>query len=327
MKKIICLIILNYLISSLLAQQDDCIDVLSIASKDIKTSYTKASVARYINEKYCEGKSMKSGISISANDEDLLSKVGFGFGSSKEKVSNICKDYTNTYNSLVEEDIRSSTVVREAIDAWIKCKKLANEGIKVVPSIQNTQFTIDVARGRSAISINGIKYDTQKCTCKALFTEGDQTVLKVVDESTFHKINDENYWNISCTRIPKNVAGVEQFDELDFSLSTSSGTYILTLPREMKPSYVWIDDVVKEIENLKTKNNNITNKLEIINNRFNNIKFERVCVKVEENCDGKKFAAIQAPSGYVFAFAETDHWPGGPCGQGKVCKVFIKVSN
>lgn len=313
------------------AQFDDgCDEVLRLASRDVTIQSNRANTAKYIYDSYCKGSQVDNSINIDLVDEDLFENFSFGFGSKKEKLEQICKTYESNYKQIVENDIESRIVVREAISSWEKCKALSNSGIKIRPQILSTQFTVDLARQGDDIVVNGVDYDTDKCECVAVLKdqEGNETT-QTVDSGTKHIINNGKTWNIRCTRKYTEIDDVKYFPETDFVLPTSKGTFAMTLPKNINPKHNWIKSVINEIESLKqnlnTNTENLDGKIQKIDSRISNVEFKKICVSVQGDCGGSKFANIKAPEGFVYAFDEFNSWKGGPCGQGSKCKIFIKI--
>ena len=239
--------------------QDGCFEVLRYASRDIRIEQRRAQTARYIYDKYCQGTNMKSGINIGVEVDDLLESAGFSLGSSRESVRNVCQTYEERYGNSINQDTRSSIVVREAIDAWMKCKQLAVEGVRIKPNIQETQFTINIQRIIDDITIDGVAYDSKHCKCTARVGESPKKV--VVDNNTFHTIRDGNHWNIVCTRIPNEISGAKIYEGFDFAITTSKGSFTLDIERSIMPSLTWAEDIQNEISTLENKVTSLSSRL------------------------------------------------------------------
>lgn len=324
--KTIFMIILCFSTFFCYAQFDDgCDEVLRLASRDVTIKSNRANTAKYIYDNYCEGSKINKSINIELIDEDLFETFSFGFGSKKKKLQQICKTYESNYKQIVESDIESRIVVREAISSWEKCKTLSNSGIKIKPHILPTQFTVDIARQGDDIDVNGVDYDTEKCDCIAVLKDkkGNETTQKV-DAKTMHVINNGKTWNIRCTRKYTEIDGVKYFPETDFVLPTSKGTFTMTLPKNINPKHNWINSVINELKTLETKLDLTNNRIETVNTKFGKIKFKQECVS--RKCGVDNLARIKTPDGYAFTgITETNTYSGGKCGKGSHCKIFIKI--
>lgn len=331
MKNFIILFVWLTSLNSYCQITDGCDEVLRLASRDITIESTRANTAKYIYENYCEGKEIRSDISIELVDSDLFESFNFGFGDKKESLKQICKTYESNYKEIVERDYSSSIVVREAISAWEKCKLLSNGGIKINPQILPSSFTIDLARVGDDISVNGVDYDEEKCECVAIIKDetGKEKTSKV-NSSTHYIISNGNSWNIRCRRKPKKIDGIEYYPETDFLVPTSKGTFTMTLPKNINPPHNWITEVVNDINTLKKNlifyNDMINKKIDSVNNRFSKIEFREVCIPVESDCDGYQFSNLKGPEGFVYAgFNNINSLPGGRCGYGNKCKIFMRI--
>ena len=237
---------------------DSCSEVLRISSRDVEARYKKANIAKYVYENYCEGSNVKSGLNLNIGVEDLLESFDLGFGSTKEKVKNICQTYENKYKESVVETSYSSRTVREAISAWLECKKLSNNGVLVRPIVQKTRATIDFLKtGPDDVVINGVKYDTKLLKCEASIGGGLLTdpSVKEVNSRTIHTISDTDVWSISCERIPESQDGVKFYHETDLTVLSSKGSIKLTLPADEKIPFNWSSEMNEKLAELTSNFN------------------------------------------------------------------------
>lgn len=267
MKSIYHSTVLTFLIAltslNVLAQpegfSDSCSEVLRISSRDVETHYKKANLAKYVHENYCEGTNVKSGVNLNIGVEDLLESFDLGFGSTKEKVKNICQTYENQYKEDVVERSYSSKTVREAISAWLECKKLSNNGVLVRPIVQKTRATVDFLKtGPDDVKINGVKYDTNLLTCEASIGGNVLTgpSVQTVNSKTIHTISNTDVWSISCERIPEIQNGVKLYHETDLTVLSSKGSIKLTLPADEKIPFNWSSEMNERMIEISSNFNN-----------------------------------------------------------------------
>ena len=228
--------------------------------------FKKANIAKYVYENYCEGKNVKSGVNLNVGVEDLIESFDLGFGSTNEKVRNICKTYENQYKKDVDERSYSSKTVREAISAWLECKKLSNNGVLVRPIVQKTRVTIDFLKtGPNDVKINGVKYDPSLLTCEASVGGGMlvNPTIQTVDSETIHTISDTDVWTISCERLPQVQNDTKLYQETDLTVVSSKGSIKLTLPADEKISFNWSSEMNQQMIELTSNFNSQIEALKI----------------------------------------------------------------
>ncbi len=250
--------------------QDNCVQVLLLASRDVESSKQKAAVAQMIYE-------MKSSqYSSSAEASAGIDKIGFSGSFSKNDIENISSTNINDLTKDIINDQKSSIIVREAIDAWLECKRLSNNGVIIRPQVLDESFTIDFIRESRDVIIEGVNYNPKNCECSARV---NGTTPEVVDENTTYTIDDPTAFNITCKRIGVQKESGIEYSSIEFIVPTSEGVFTMRIPSRIKPNHEWLHQVdsslsqlSNKIESLSSSTNAGFDELEKFKNRIDDIK-------------------------------------------------------
>jgi hypothetical protein len=220
-------------------EEDGCSAVLRLTGHDETLEHSSSVARKYIYDHYCEGSSLKQGVSLDVGATDLLDSFDIGFGSTEERVRQVCKTFTESDFMSSQSYFHSSVVVRDAIQAWIDCKQLSDRRIKVRPRLGQESFNIDFEQSTgSPVTVNGINYLPEVAECTGLI--GNDAAAHL-DKSTQLTIKDGIPWTITCHRkavTGQNVAAY--YPEMEISVPTSGLTFRMTVPRSVLPTMTWL---------------------------------------------------------------------------------------
>ncbi|KXX67406.1 hypothetical protein [Flammeovirga sp. SJP92] len=247
----ICIFIVLPILS--LNAQDNCNEVLRLASRNIEIRYSKASVAKYIYENHCSGNSRKQGFDLGVDVTDMLESVGFSFGSKEENISHICENYESLYKNDAENFTYKNSVVRDAISQWYQCQELNSRKLVFKPTLLKTMVNIDIEKKDDTETyLRNVSYDTTIMTCKCI-VDGE---VVIVDDSITPFLLDRGLNSITCTRKEiKTQDNITIYPEAELIINTNKGTFSLKIPKEGKPDYVWLSEYENKLEEI---NNSIT---------------------------------------------------------------------
>ncbi len=240
--------------------QDGCEEVLRLASRNVEIKYSRASVAKYVYENYCEGNRRKSSVNFGVDVGSLMESVGFSFGSKSDNIKHICETYQSNYKGDAEEYSQSNNVVNDALRYWYECKKLSSEKIIFTPTVLKTTVNINVRNQNDLPAfIKNISYDTTKLECRCEVNGGKQIVN--IETPKFKIEPGEN--PITCTRIPVKTKGLDYYDETEIVVATNKGSFSLIIPKEGKPGINWLTEIDAKISSLQNQINE-TKKYQIL---------------------------------------------------------------
>ena len=282
-KQLPIILILMITLGSSISGQQKCSDVLLLASRNVSNQTTKSHVAKQVYD-YLKTNDK------STFDADLgLAKLGLTAGLTMEEMKDMEKHYDSKYKSIYESSQSSSTVVIDAIQAWRDCIKFANVGWEMEARETGEKFVVGFRNiKRANMDINGVVYNKDDCKCTAVLDDG---LREEVNGDTKFTLDTEDWWSIICDRINTGDEANENFEEVNFIVTTTRGNFTLTLPAKSKPRHDWLMDLENTIESLETT---IQNNLSEINN-----------LKSEIETSNKK---IQAKNIYVNTLNATKSW-------------------
>jgi hypothetical protein len=226
---------------------DGCSDVLFFSGRNYTKDTLDFSVAERVYDQYCQGNAAKSGMSFDSGMEAVIKAVPFSGhlsgGTTTEQVTNFCKTFNSDYRRDESRYHQTSLVERSATNAWLACKELTAKGVLFRPRLQRTAFTIEVAR-RSAdpITIEGIIYDPKLLTCSVPSSKISPKHRVTADQNTQKELTSD-YWPVSCTRIATMQNNVATYPEADIQVSTTRGTFPLTVPKDELLPLQWASEI------------------------------------------------------------------------------------
>jgi hypothetical protein len=233
--------------------QDNCNEVLRLASRNVEIKYSKASVAKYIYESYCSGSSRKSGFEMGVEVSNLIKSVGFSFGSKEENIRHICENYESLYKNNAENFTYKKDVVEDALTLWYQCQELNSNKLVFKPTLLNTMINIDIEKKDDSETIlRNIKYNNGISSCECI-VNGSK---KEIDNKTEPFTLERGLNSITCVRKKDNSQdNLTIYPEAEIIVNTNKGTFSLKIPKDGKPETVWLSEIEAKIENL---NNSIS---------------------------------------------------------------------
>jgi len=235
---------------------ESCGDLLRFASRDMRTSTTYDDQRKFFYEAICKG----SGKSGNLNYEDANSALGLGYTSKDE----YCSAEQSATSSISYSRNDSSLVVREALDAYYRCRALETRGIAADISLPVDQppvvFSVGIARtGSDKQTIHSVRLsDTAALECTAL-KDGKQIPLsETANAIAFELPESKSRWTMSCTRKGRDDgAGNVSYPPVQLIVTTSGGDLPLALPEVGLASATWARDLRNEmraqIERVQTR--------------------------------------------------------------------------
>jgi hypothetical protein len=215
---------------------DGCSDVLSFSGRNYTEDSLDFSVAQRVYDQYCQDGTAKSGMSFESGAEVVIKAVPLSGhlsgGSTSEQVTNFCKTFDSSYRHDERRRNSTSLVDRYATSAWLACKELTAKGVFFRPRLQRTAFTIEVKRKNvDAVAVQGIIYDSKLLSCSVPNSDVSLHHRISADPDTQKELGTD-YWPVTCTRVPTTEDNVTFYPEADIQVSTTQGTFPLTIPAE-----------------------------------------------------------------------------------------------
>jgi len=265
--------------------EDNCAEVLRLAGRDETLVTRRLIAAKYIYDQYCSGSATKQGVNLSLGVSEMLESFDLGFGSVDQRVSQLCKTYSEHGFTDEASLTRSSLVVRDAIEAWKQCKALSAREFKVVPQAGDTSFNVDFVQGTGRpVTINGVFYPDAAADC---FAKIGQAPSVRVARNTVVTIQNAIPWAVTCIRKPQKATGETIYPAFEFSVPTSGLTFRMSIPRTSLPSYATVKEVASAIADVQTQLKMLPQSLDID------------CVTIYTDTRGKSPAVSSCPAGYV----------------------------
>ena len=234
---------------------DNCRDVLQYSARNYSVSEEEIGIATRLHDQYCHGEDVKSGVNIDSGAEAVIKAIpvkGFlNFGSTQERLTSFCKTFDSEYKLNVSRYQNISQVVNETTNAWLSCVTLAGKGILFRPKIGATQLVLEIERTAAAkASVQGITYDPKLLECSAPNSDKTTTNTKV-DKTTQKVLTDDEFWPVTCLRLPVQEKNETVYPRAEISVSTTKGAFLLPIPADAKFPYQFSS----EIQNLITQTN------------------------------------------------------------------------
>ena len=235
-------------------------------------SYDYDSALKDQKQRICNAGKQMSGFNFGLDIPVEEIPIGFDAGVSNDSEYNSCIESSNTeisnaqsqlcYNSSGQKkdfkfnNIDSSTISNDALQAWQSCMQLqANYvDIKMTPTTNQLSVSISmVYRGTgnppnvTGLDIGNVGDATCKVTLPA--TKGTYKTIPMTDATSFKLASQ--YRNISCKRLPSNtdINGVVSYLPVRFTVKTDSGDFITDMPAVGQAPLASINDTVNAAVN------------------------------------------------------------------------------
>jgi hypothetical protein len=220
---------------------DNCRDVLQYSARNYSVFEEEIGIATKIHDQYCEGENEKSGMNIDSGAEMLIKaipiKVNLSFGSTQERLKSFCKTFDSDYKQNIQKYQNISQVVNETTNAWVSCITLASKGVLFRPKIGATQVVLEIQRTAAAkASVTGITADPRLLDCSAPNSDTTKGYTKV-GKSTTKLLTDDEFWPITCLRIPSQEKDETVYPRAEISVGTTRGAFLLPIPADAKFPY------------------------------------------------------------------------------------------
>lgn len=183
------------------AYADGCDGILRL-TRNINYDQQSLLIVGAAYEKYCSGTSVKSGMnmdtSIGLPIAEVPVELNLGFGSTRERVENLCRNYESWHKQVSERTTLAVSTDDKAIEAWRDCKAKEQGGVFFSVAPQREMVAISVRRGNDVIDFMGIDYNTDHIVCTGPF--GDDGTEVQVDKQTRHRLVTGKEVPITCRR-------------------------------------------------------------------------------------------------------------------------------
>ncbi len=228
--------------------QDECYQVLRLASRNYTETQTKSLIAHKIYNEYTKGFSATNSATVGLDLAKTSSLIKETFGISGSSDSKTIQQFRSQYESgfFNQEDFSKKTnlVVEEAIRAWKECQELRNSDVnfKVADANQFITFSVKQSSGKS-INITGVFYSDK---CMECFISDSKKTTKATKDSRV-KISEGKVLSITCKRLALVNDSTTFYPNADISINTDLGNLTVPIPEKTAPSIKWLSDVTTEL--------------------------------------------------------------------------------
>lgn len=231
--------------------QEICSGLLSYAARDELEYSRDTATARSLYNEHCEGstakKSSQTNIGIEAVIKAVPIKFNLGQGSASEKLNTFCKIASDQAISNEKVELKRSTVVREALDAFNRCIVSANSAVFFDPIIGNKDVIISVSRGKENVEIRGINYSEKDLDCTISLS--DKTIK--ADRDTRHTISDGGSVPIYCRRLDQPQSdGSIKYPATALTIVTNRTQLRVPVPEDAELPTRWATEIDASIKAL-----------------------------------------------------------------------------
>lgn len=236
---------------------EGCDGILSL-TRTVDYQETSLLVASDIHDEYCEGGQLQSSKSFTGSLDFMVKQIPvgleIGFGSTREQVSNLCKNYSSWEAENRESVTLALSTSDRAIDAWRHCRTLERGNVFFSVTPQTELIGFSVRRGQEVIEFLGMNYDPAYLTCSGPVGEGGAEVQ--INTSTRFQLFEGTERPIVCRRIQRTLAdGTVYFPATEISISAEGADPLLVpLPRDERLEPSLASQIREELINLQSRN-------------------------------------------------------------------------
>lgn len=255
MKKTFTLIVLLY--SFFCYSQDDCMQVLRLSSRNYTNVEATSIMAYNIYQSHCGSSSTSSSFSLGLDSDQTAKLVSNIFGinaNSKQSImSTFCQNYESGYYGKDEYSKSTNLVVESAIRAWESCQKLKRDAVSFKINDGGNRITFDIKqKSGTPIKLTGVDYDDKCLSCYISKGRNTEKATKYSSE----KIKNDKTLSITCKRLTNITDSIKFYPITDISINTNLGSLVAAIPEKQQPKYMWLKDVINEIDQIKKIVNN-----------------------------------------------------------------------